>query len=117
MRRIGLVVILSLTLALQYRLFADTLKDPVHSHHERRWDREAKRLDCLAIDCHLDFVDPDDCISRFPEGRVGIPLSHPAVASGKPAAEGFLPLYLMRQPVSVSGPALCDYVYTGDVFR
>ena|SRR5947199_7180410 len=23
----------------------------------------------------------------------------------------------MKQPVSVSGPGICDYVYTGDVFR
>jgi len=59
----------------------------------------------------------EDCMGRFPEGRFGIPFSHPAVASGKLAVEGFSPLYLMKQSVSVSGPAICDYVYTGDVFR
>ena len=59
----------------------------------------------------------EDCAGRFLEGRFGIPFSHPAVASGSLAVEGFSPLYLVKQPVSVSGPAICDYVYTGDVFR
>ena len=45
---------------IQYRLFADTLKDPIHSRHQRRWDREAKRVDGLAIDCHLNFIDAFD---------------------------------------------------------
>src|SRR5258708_34035968 len=38
-----------------------------------------------------------DCMDRFPQGRFGILPSHPAVA--KLALEGFLPLYLMKQPI------------------
>jgi hypothetical protein len=56
-------------------------------------------------------------MDRFPEGRFGIPLSHPAVAAAKLAVEGFSPLYLTKHPVPVSGAEICDYVYTGDVFR
>jgi hypothetical protein len=56
-----------------------------------------------------------DCMDRFPQGRFGILPSHPAVA--KLALEGFLPLYLMKQPITISRPEECQYVYTGDVFR
>src|SRR5258708_23779325 len=56
-----------------------------------------------------------DCMDRFPEGRFGILRSHPAVA--KLALEGFSPLYLMKQPITISRPEECQYVYTGDVFR
>lgn len=59
----------------------------------------------------------EDCTGRFPEGRFGIPLSHPTVASGKLAVEGFSPLYLTKRPVSVSEPGICDDVNTGDLFR
>jgi len=58
----------------------------------------------------------EDCMGRFPEGRFGIPLSHPAVASGKLAVQGFSPLYLTKRPGSNSGAEICDDVYTGDVF-
>jgi len=56
-----------------------------------------------------------DCMDRFPQGRFGILPSHPAVA--KLALEGFSPLYLMKQPITISRPEECQYVYTSDVFR
>jgi hypothetical protein len=56
-----------------------------------------------------------DCMDRFPQGRFGILPSHPAVA--KLALEGFSPLYLKKQPITISRPEDCQYVYTGDVFR
>jgi hypothetical protein len=62
-------------------------------------------------------VQAEDCLDRFPEGRFGIPLSHPAVVSGLLAVGGFAPLYLTKQPMRVTEAATCDYVYTGDVFR
>src|SRR4029434_3125636 len=62
-------------------------------------------------------VHAGDCLGRFPEGRFGIPLSHPVVVSGTLAVEGFSPLYLTKQPVSVSEEEICNDVSTADVFR
>jgi hypothetical protein len=56
-----------------------------------------------------------DCMDRFPEGRFGISLSHPAAAGVVRAA--FTPLYLVKQSVTISRPEDCQYVYTHDVFR
>jgi hypothetical protein len=56
-----------------------------------------------------------DCMERFPEGRFGIPLSHPAAT--KVMRPGFSPLYLVRQAIGSLRPEDCQYVYTGDVFR
>ena len=56
-----------------------------------------------------------DCMDRFPEGRFGISLSHPAAAGVVRA--GFTPLYLVKQSVTISRPEDCQYVYTHDVFR
>jgi hypothetical protein len=62
-------------------------------------------------------VHAGDCMGRFPEGRFGIPLSHQVVVSGTLAVEGFSPLYLTKQSVSVSEEEICNDVYTADVFR
>jgi hypothetical protein len=56
-----------------------------------------------------------DCMDRFPKGRFGIAPSHPAVA--KLVADGFSPLYVVKQPIKISRKEDCQYVYTGDVFR
>lgn len=56
-----------------------------------------------------------DCMDRFPEGRFGIALSHPAVA--KLVLEGFSPLFVVKQPITIARPEDCQNVYTGDVFR
>jgi hypothetical protein len=56
-----------------------------------------------------------DCLDRFPAGRFGIPLSHPAVAAL--ADPGFAPLYVLRQGLALAGADDCRYVTTGDVFR
>jgi hypothetical protein len=58
-----------------------------------------------------------DCTDRFPEGRYGIPLSHPAIAVVKPTLDGFSPLYVQKLPVAIATAADCEYVYTGDMFR
>lgn len=58
-----------------------------------------------------------DCMDRFPEGRFGVPLAHPAIRSTTPALEGFAALYLAKQTVTIARPEDCDYVYTADVFR
>jgi len=54
-------------------------------------------------------------MDRFPEGRFGIAPSRPAVA--KLEVEGFSPLYVVEQPITISRAEDCQYVYTGDVFR
>ena len=56
-----------------------------------------------------------DCMDRFPEGRFGIALSYPAVA--KLVLEGFAPLYVVKQPITIARADDCQYVYTGDMFR
>jgi hypothetical protein len=56
-----------------------------------------------------------DCLDRFPEGRFGIPLAHPAVANIK--QPGFSALYVVKRSINVSRLEDCEYVYTGDVFR
>jgi len=56
-----------------------------------------------------------DCLDRFPEGRFGIPPSHSAVANI--VLDGFLPLYVVKQPISMARPEDCQYLYTGDLFR
>src|SRR5258708_39229963 len=62
-----------------------------------------------------DVAQAADCMDRFPQGRFGILSSHPAVA--KLALEGFSPLYLMKQLLTICRPGSCLYVYTGAVFR
>ena len=54
-------------------------------------------------------------MDRFPEGRFGIPLSHPGLA--KVVRDGFSPLYLVKRPIGMLRPEDCQYVYTADVFR
>ena len=56
-----------------------------------------------------------NCPGLFPEGRFGIPLTHPAI--GRLPLAGYAPFHLVKQAVAVSGPEDCRYVVTADVFR
>lgn len=58
-----------------------------------------------------------DCAERFPEGRFGIPLSHPTAVSATAELPGYAPFYLTKRAVEMPTPDACAYVYTGDVFR
>ncbi len=58
-----------------------------------------------------------DCAQHFAPGAYGVPATDPAVRAVLLTVPGFRPIYLEKQIVEETDPAVCDYVTSYDVFR